>query len=100
MRSGGNWSDVRASALSGSGKRGDGPLDGSGMESGAPLPRRPVRCRARPRRRTSDAGQERRIVSPESSYSGRAHPNHTLAVIVQGKGGNQAAHAVADVLGL
>jgi serine protease AprX len=40
------------------------------------------------------------FIAPSVLTSAQSHPNDTLAVIVQGKGGNQAAHAVADVLGL
>jgi len=39
------------------------------------------------------------FVAPGLLASAQARPTGTFSVIVQGKGGNQAAHAVADVLG-
>jgi serine protease AprX len=40
------------------------------------------------------------FVAPGLLSSAQSSPANTFSVIVQGKGGNQAAHAVADVLGL
>jgi serine protease AprX len=40
------------------------------------------------------------FVAPGLLSSAQSRPGDTFSVIVQGKGGNQAAHAVADVLGL
>jgi serine protease AprX len=106
MRSGGNWSDVRASALWGSGKRGTGSrsnaLWGNGKRRTALLATLvltlvvPLGASAVPDP-TKGAGA---FVAPGVLTSARSHPTDTVAVIVQGKGGNQAEHAVADVLGL
>jgi serine protease AprX len=106
MRSGGNWRDVRASALWGSGKRGTGSrsnaLWGNGKRRTALLATLvltlvvPLGASAVPDP-TKGAGA---FVAPGVLTSAQSHPNDTLAVIVQGKGGNQAAHAVADVLGV
>ena len=79
MRTGGQRLGVRASALWGSGKRGTGSRSNALWGNG--------------KRRTA-------FVAPSVLTSAQSNPNDTLAVIVQGKGGNQAAHAVADVLGL
>jgi serine protease AprX len=40
------------------------------------------------------------FVAPGLLASAQTRPGDTFSVIVQGKGGNQAAHAVADVLGI
>ena len=106
MRSGGNWSDVRASALWGSGKRGTGSrsnaLWGNGKRRTALLATLvltlvvPLGASAVP----DPAKGAGAFVAPGVLTSAQNHPNDTLAVIVQGKGGNQAAHAVADVLGV
>lgn len=104
MRSGGNWSDVRASALWGSGKRGTGSrsnaLWGNGKRRTALLATLvltlvvPLGASAVP---DPTKGGEA-FVAPGILTSAQNHPDDPLAVIVQGKGGNQAAHAVADVL--
>jgi serine protease AprX len=106
MRSGGNWSDVRASALWGSGKRGTGSrsnaLWGNGKRRTALLATLvltlvvPLGASAVPGP-TKGGGA---FVAPGVLTSAQSNPNDTVAVIVQGKGGKQAAHAVADVLGL
>ena len=105
MRSGGNWSGVRASALWGSGKRGDGSrsnaLWGNGKRRTALLATLvltlvvPLGASAVPGPKDVQA-----FVAPGLLSSARGNPANTFSVIVQGKGGNQAAHAVADVLGL
>ncbi|MGZ8740959.1 MAG: S8 family serine peptidase, partial [Gaiellaceae bacterium] len=105
MRSGGNWSDVRASALWGSGKRGTGSrsnaLWGNGKRRTALLATLvltlvvPLGASAVPGPKVVQA-----FVAPGLLSSAQSGPTTTFSVIVQGKGGNQAAHAVADVLGL
>ena len=105
MRSGGNWSGVRASALWGSGKRGDGSrsnaLWGNGKRRTALLATLvltlvvPLGASAGPGPTVVQA-----FVAPGLLSSAQSSPANTFSVIVQGKGGNQAAHAVADVLGL
>jgi serine protease AprX len=105
MRSGTQWRDVRASALWGSGKRGTGSrsnaLWGNGKRRTALLATLvltlvvPLGASAVPSTKSADA-----YVAPDVLTSAKSRPSDTFAVIVQGKGGNQAAHAVADVLGL
>jgi serine protease AprX len=105
MRSGGNWSDVRASALWGSGKRGTGSrsnaLWGNGKRRTALLATLvltlvvPLGASAVPGAKVVQA-----FVAPGILSSAQSSPADTFSVIVQGKGGNQAAHAVADVLGV
>jgi serine protease AprX len=105
MRSGGNWTDVRASALWGSGKRGTGSrsnaLWGNGKRRTALLATLvltlvvPLGASAVPGPKVVQA-----FVAPGLLSSAQSSPADTFSVIVQGKGGNQAAHAVADVLGL
>jgi serine protease AprX len=105
MRSGGNWNDVRASALWGSGKRGTGSrsnaLWGNGKRRTALLATLvltlvvPLGASAVPGPKVVQA-----FVAPGLLSSAQSSPAGTFSVIVQGKGGNQAAHAVADVLGL
>jgi serine protease AprX len=105
MRSGSNWSDVRASALWGSGKRGTGSrsnaLWGNGKRRTALLATLaltlvvPLGASAVPGPKVVQA-----FVAPGLLSSAHNSPAGTFSVIVQGKGGNQAAHAVADVLGL
>jgi serine protease AprX len=105
MRSGGHWRDVRASALWGSGKRGTGSrsnaLWGNGKRRTALLAMLaltlvvPLGAAAVPNPKTVQA-----FVAPGLLASAQSHSTDTFSVIVQGKGGNQAAHAVADVLGL
>ncbi len=108
MRTGGQRRDVRASALWGSGKRGSGSrgnaLWGSGKRRTALLATLalmltvPLGASAVPGATKSE--QAEAFVAPDLMTSASARPADTFAVIVQGKAGNQAAHAVADVLGL
>ena len=105
MRSGGNWSEARASALWGSGKRGTGSrsnaLWGNGKRRTALLATLvltlvvPLGAAAVPSPKVVQA-----FVAPGLLASAQSNPASTFSVIVQGKGGNQAAHAVADVLGV
>jgi len=105
MRSGGNRNDVRASALWGNGKRGTGSrsnaLWGNGKRRTAFLATLvltlvvPLGASAVPGPKVAQA-----FVAPGLLSSAQTNPAGTFSVIVQGKGGNQAAHAVADVLGL
>jgi serine protease AprX len=97
---------VRASALWGSGKRGTGSrsnaLWGNGKRRTALLAALvltlvvPLGASAVPG--NSKGGGA--FVAPGILTSAQTSPGDTFAVIVQGAGGNQAAHAVADVLGL
>ena len=103
MRSGGNWSDVRASALWGSGKRGTGSrsnaLWGNGKRRTALLATLvltlvvPLGASA-----VTSPTVVQAFVAPGLLSSAQSNPSNTFSVIVQGKGGNQAARAVADVL--
>jgi serine protease AprX len=105
MRSGSKRNDVRASALWGSGKRGTGSrsnaLWGNGKRRTALLATLlltlvvPLGASAVPGPQGVQA-----FVAPGLLSSAQSSPATTFSVIVQGKGGNQAAHAVADVLGL
>jgi serine protease AprX len=105
MRSGSHRRDVRASALWGSGKRGTGSrsnaLWGNGKRRTALLATLvltlvvPLGASAVPGPKDVQA-----FVAPDILTSAQSRPGDTFAVIVQGAGGNQAAHAVADVLGL
>jgi serine protease AprX len=105
MRSGEQRRGVRASALWGSGKRGDGSrsnaLWGSGKRRTALFATLalvtvvPLGAAASPAKQ--DVGA---YVTPSLLSSVQANPAGTFSVIVQGKAGNQAAKAVADVLGV
>jgi len=105
MRTGGQRRDVRASALWGSGKRGTGSrsnaLWGSGKRRTALLATLvltlvvPLGASAGPGPKSITA-----FVAPGLLTSAQSRPGDKFSVIVQGKGGNQAAHAVADVLHL
>jgi serine protease AprX len=105
MRTGGHRRDVRASALWGSGKRGTGSrsnaLWGNGKRRTALLATLvltlvvPLGAAAVPGPKSVQA-----FVAPGLLTSAQTRPGDTFSVIVQGKGGNQAAHAVADVLGV
>jgi serine protease AprX len=105
MRTGGQRREVRASALWGNGKRGTGSrsnaLWGSGKRRTALLATLvltlvvPLGASAVPGRNELQA-----FVAPGVLASAQSRPADTFSVIVQGKGGNQAAHAVADVLGI
>jgi serine protease AprX len=105
MRSGGHRRGVRASALWGSGKRGTGSrsnaLWGNGKRRTAVLATLvltlvvPLGAAAGPGSKGVQA-----FVAPGLLSSAQSRPSDTFSVIVQGKGGNQAAHAVAQVLGV
>jgi hypothetical protein len=105
MRTGSHSRGVRASALWGSGKRGTGSrsnaLWGNGKRRTALLATLvltlvvPLGAAAVP----APTGVQA-FVAPGLLSSAQTSPADTFSVIVQGKGGNQAAHAVADVLGL
>ena len=104
MRNGEHRHGVRASALWGSGKRGTGSrsnaLWGSGKRRTALLATLalvalvPLAATASPATAGASA-----YVTPTLLSAAQANPNNTFDVIVQGKG-NQAAKAVADVMGL
>jgi serine protease AprX len=105
MRSGGNRNGVRASALWGSGKRGTGSrsnaLWGNGKRRTALLATLvltlvvPLGASAVPGPKVAQA-----FVAPGLLSSAQSSPAGKFSVIVQGKGGNQAAHAVAAVVGV
>jgi serine protease AprX len=106
MRNGDQRRGVRASALWGSGKRGTGSrsnaLWGSGKRRTALLATLalvvlvPLGASASP----SQLGAPSAYVTPSLLSAAQANAAGSFNVIVQGKGGNQAAGAVADVLGL
>jgi serine protease AprX len=108
MRTGGKRTEVRGSALWGSGKRGTGSrgnaLWGSGKRRTALLTTLalmlmvPLGAGALPNPANSDKFEA--FVAPNLLNGARANADGTFAVIVQGKGGNQAAKAVAEVMGL
>jgi serine protease AprX len=105
MRTGGQRRDVRASALWGSGKRGTGSRSNALWGNGK---RRMVLVTTLalalvvPLGATAGGGPKKleAFVAPNLLASAQAHPGDTFSVIVQGHGGNQAAKAVADVLGI
>src|SRR5438067_11944191 len=104
MRDGEQRRGVRASALWGSGKRDDGSrsnaLWGSGKRRAALFATLalvvmvPFGAAASPSKQDASA-----YVTPSLLSAGQANATETFSVIVQGKAGNQAAKAVADVLG-
>jgi serine protease AprX len=106
MRNGEQRRGVRASALWGSGKRGTGSrsnaLWGSGKRRTALLATLalvalvPLGASASP----ASADAPTAYVTPSLLSAVQANAAGNFNVIVQGKGGNQAAKAVADVLGL
>jgi len=108
MRTGGHRKEVRGSALWGSGKRGTGSrgnaLWGSGKRRTALLTTLalmlmvPLGAGALPN--PAQPATFEAFVAPNLLNGARANAGDTFAVIVQGKGGNQAAKAVADVMGL
>jgi serine protease AprX len=108
MRTGGHRKEVRGSALWGSGKRGTGSrgnaLWGSGKRRTALLTTLalmlmvPLGAGALPN--PAQPAKFEAFVAPNLLSGARAHAGDTFAVIVQGKGGSQAAKAVADVMGL
>src|SRR3954463_6258144 len=105
MRNGDQRRGVRASALWGSGKRGTGSrsnaLWGSGKRRRAVLATLalvvlvPLGASASP----SKADAPTAFVTPSLLSSAQSDATGDFDVIVQGKGGNQAAKALADVLG-
>src|SRR5262249_1067394 len=105
MRNGDDRRGVRASALWGSGKRGAGSrsnaLWGSGKRRTALLATLalavlvPIGASASP----AKADGVTAFVTPSLLWSAQSNAAGTFDVIVQGKGGNQAAKAIADVLG-
>jgi serine protease AprX len=106
MRSGGRRREVRSSALWGSGKRETGSrsnaLWGSGKRRTAVLLALavsllvPLGAAAGPSKKTDPAPQA--FVAPNLLSAAQANGGKTFSVIVQGRGGNQAAKAVADLL--
>jgi serine protease AprX len=108
MRDEGRRREVRSSALWGSGKRETGSrsnaLWGSGKRRTALLTTlalcliAPLGATAAPTQKTDRAADA--FVAPDLLSAAQADGAETFAVIVQGKGGNQATHAVADVLGV
>src|SRR3954452_8405000 len=104
MRNGDQRRDVRASALWGSGKRGSGSRSNALWGNGK---RRPallatlVLALVVPLGASAVPGPKiQAFVAPGLMSSAQAHPADTFSVIVQGRGGNQAAHAVAKVVGV
>jgi serine protease AprX len=102
MRSGHQRQEVRASALWGSGKRGTGSrsnaLWGSGKRRTALLATLTMFLLvpfAAPAQNTSPTA----YVTPSLLSAASGNPGGSFKVIVQGKAGNQAAQAVAQVLG-
>jgi serine protease AprX len=105
MRNADHRQDVRASALWGSGKRGTGSrsnaLWGSGKRRSALLATLalavlvPFGAAASP----SKSDGPTAFVTPSLLSSAQSNAAGSFDVIVQGKGGNQAAKALADVLG-
>ena len=107
MRNGDQRRGVRASALWGSGKRGgsgsrSNALWGSGKRRTAVLATLalvvlvPLGASASPSKLDAPSA----YVTPSLLSAAQANAAGNFNVIVQGKGGNQAAKAVADVLGL
>ena len=104
MRTGGHREEARGSALWGSGKRGTGSrsnaLWGSGKRRTA-LVATLTLALALPLGPSATAAPKpvAAYVTPTLLASAEARSGDTFAVIVQGKAGNHAARAVADVLG-
>jgi serine protease AprX len=104
MRNGDQRRGVRASALWGSGRRGDdsrsNALWGSGKRRTALLATLalvvlvPLEASASPSKDAPSA-----FVTPSLLTAAQSNAGGSFDVIVQGKGGNQAAKALADVLG-
>jgi serine protease AprX len=91
MRNGDHRRGVRASALWGSGKRRTALLAALALVVLVPLG-----AAATP----SKAGGPSAFVTPTLLTSAQSNATANFDVIVQGKGGNQAAKAIADVLGV
>jgi subtilisin family serine protease len=105
MRTGGHRRDVRASALWGSGKRGTGSRSNALWGNGKrrmPLLATLALTLVVPLGASAGGGSKKleAFVAPNVLVSAQAHPGDTSSVIVQGRGGNQAAKAVSDVLGV
>ena len=105
MRNGDHRRGVRASVLWGSGKRGDGSRSNALWGSGK---RRMVLCATLalvvlvPLGAAASPSKQDDVtayVTPTLLSGAQANPGSSFKVIVQGKAGNQAAKAVADVLG-
>ena len=105
MRFGGLRQEVRGSALWGSGKRGTGSrgnaLWGSGKRRTALLATLVLTLAVPFGASAGSSGPEhaQAFVTPSLLSSASASPAASFSVIVQGKGGNQAAKALADLLG-
>jgi serine protease AprX len=104
MRFGGQRQEVRGSALWGSGKRGSGSrgnaLWGSGKRRTALLATVVLTLAVPFGASAGSSGPKlHAFVTPSLLSAASADPANTFSVIVQGKGGNQAATALADVLG-
>jgi serine protease AprX len=103
MRTGGQRQNVRASALWGSGKRGTGSrsnaLWGSGKRRTALLATLALSLVLPLGASAAPGGKAEAYVTPTLLAAAQAGAGNSFAVIVQGKAGNQAAHAVAGVLG-
>src|SRR5438309_6167767 len=106
MRIGDGREEIRASALWGSGKRGNGSrsnaLWGSGKRGYVLLAALALAVTA-PFEASAAPGPPKpdktAYVTPSLLTAAQANAASTFRVIVQGRGGNQAAHAVADALG-
>ena len=105
MRTGGHRRDVRASALWGSGKRGTGSrsnaLWGNGKRRMVVLTTLALTLVVP--LGASAGGNDKKLeafVAPNVLGAAQTHPTDSFSVIVQGRGGNQAAKAVSDVLGV
>jgi serine protease AprX len=106
MRSGGRRREVRSSALWGSGRRETGSrsnaLWGNGKRRSVILATLaltlivPLGASAGSVKKTD--AQPQAFVAPSLLTAAQANASKTFSVIVQGRGGNQAARAVADVL--
>ena len=104
MRFGGHRQEVRGSALWGSGKRGTGSrgnaLWGSGKRRTALLATLVLTLVVPFGASAGSSGPKiHAFVTPSLLSSASAGPANTFSVIVQGRGGNQAAKALADLLG-
>jgi serine protease AprX len=104
MRFGGQRQEVRGSALWGSGKRGTGSrgnaLWGSGKRRSALIATLVLTLAVPFGASAGSSGPKvQAFITPSLQSSAAAGPSSTFKVIVQGKGGNQAAKALADLLG-
>ena len=104
MRFGGHRKEVRGSALWGSGKRGTGSrgnaLWGSGKRRTALLATLVLTLVVPFGASAGSSGPKiHAFVTPSLLSSASSSPAGSFSVIVQGRGGNQAAKALADLLG-